>query len=362
MKRIKKTLAFALVPGASLTDSPVKAMDFDADGDVDLVDFAAFQQGFSGQGKPYSDSSFDVFDQDFDNDIDLDDWAAFVAAVTGPGANGYLIVEESKAVFTESIPGAVYPRRRIDLGGSVVITAASVRIAPPEDDLDPYGYGPTGDYALLCSGPGLCRAQFAEGGIYFLEVSSSKALRGTGFVAVLVDVDFEEVDDTCELTKFSRFTPPVGNMVITDAVGGQNRRDYYAAHGANLVEVTNVNQAIQEIRSVGPIETAVFAGHTTSGAISVGGGAMLISGRHFGKTATGTSLGEYGALVHFLTGIRGFVSDNIYIIGCCPGDPPAGQVFVNSLSTDLASPIPLNAFAKKGKIYYKKRFSIFWRA
>jgi len=224
--KIKKTLAYALLVGLLVSPAPVKAVDFDGDGDADLADFAAFQRGFSGAGIPYSDSSFDVFDQDFDNDIDLDDLAAFVAALTGPGGTGYTIVDESEAVFTGSIPGDVYPRRRIDPGGSVVISAASVRVAPPEDDLDPYGYGASGDYALFCSGLGFCRAEFSEGGVYFLEVSSSKALRDIDFVAVLVDVDFEEVDDTCELKKFSRFTPPVGNIVITDDVGGQKRRDY----------------------------------------------------------------------------------------------------------------------------------------
>ena len=355
----RQTKAYVALLFLLVTPGLVRAMDFDADGDADLADFAAFQQGFTGAGVAYSDPSFDVFDQDFDNDIDLDDLATFVAALTGPGGDAYTIVDESEAVFPGSVPSGTYPRRRIDPGGTVVLTAASVRVSPPEDDLDPYGYGASGDYALYCSGVGFCRAEFAEGGVYFLELSSAK---GSSFVAVLVDIAFEEIDDTCELKTFSRFTPPLGDIVITDAVGAQGRRDYYTAHGANLVIVTDVDEAILEIRSIGPIETAVFAGHATSGAISVGGGAILAAGRHFGKDASGTSLGEYDALVHWLTGIKGYVSDNIYIIGCCPRDPPAGQVFVDSLSVDLASPVPLNAYAKKGKVYYQKRLFFFWRA
>ncbi|MHC4234311.1 MAG: WD40/YVTN/BNR-like repeat-containing protein [Planctomycetota bacterium] len=58
--------------------------DFNFDCQVDLADFAAFQQCFTGTDAESSLPSCGVFDFEADGDIDLDDYAEFHAALTGP--------------------------------------------------------------------------------------------------------------------------------------------------------------------------------------------------------------------------------------------------------------------------------------
>jgi hypothetical protein len=58
--------------------------DYDEDGDVDLVDFAAFQTCFTGPGNLPSASCRVAFDSDDDADIDLADFGNFQLSFTGP--------------------------------------------------------------------------------------------------------------------------------------------------------------------------------------------------------------------------------------------------------------------------------------
>ena len=64
----------------SCTDS-----DPDDDGDVDLVDFAAFQQCFGVSSiDQFAIDCLCSFDSDNDGDIDLTDFDSFAAGITGP--------------------------------------------------------------------------------------------------------------------------------------------------------------------------------------------------------------------------------------------------------------------------------------
>jgi hypothetical protein len=58
--------------------------DFDADADVDLTDFARFQQCFNGPNRPPAAAGCDAADADVDNDVDLADFAVFQACFNGP--------------------------------------------------------------------------------------------------------------------------------------------------------------------------------------------------------------------------------------------------------------------------------------
>jgi hypothetical protein len=58
--------------------------DVDRDGDVDLVDFAAYQRCFTGPGPATLGPSCDLFDFDFDLDVDLTDYRALATRLTGP--------------------------------------------------------------------------------------------------------------------------------------------------------------------------------------------------------------------------------------------------------------------------------------
>ena len=62
--------------------------DLDEDGDVDLIDFAAFSNCLAGPGNATppggcAQPAFDAFDLDSDSDVDLDDFAAFSVYFTG---------------------------------------------------------------------------------------------------------------------------------------------------------------------------------------------------------------------------------------------------------------------------------------
>ena len=70
---------------AKIALDPFATGDSDGDGDVDLVDFGAFQLCFTGPGGG-AGVGCDLFDFDFDLDIDLVDFGAFQLVFTGPGA------------------------------------------------------------------------------------------------------------------------------------------------------------------------------------------------------------------------------------------------------------------------------------
>ena len=69
---------------ASVTIVSCGTADSDADGDVDLADFAAFQRCFTGDGGTADVLCQCLFDSDADEDVDLTDYQAFEAAITGP--------------------------------------------------------------------------------------------------------------------------------------------------------------------------------------------------------------------------------------------------------------------------------------
>jgi hypothetical protein len=79
-----------LTPVCTIVVSPPARADVDADGDVDLVDFKAFQDEscMTGPCSPSCDPALQaacaVFDVDCDGDIDLADLAQWQNAFTGP--------------------------------------------------------------------------------------------------------------------------------------------------------------------------------------------------------------------------------------------------------------------------------------
>lgn len=58
--------------------------DFDADGDVDLMDFATFQACFNGPNRGYAIAACEAADADQDGDVDLVDFGMFQACFNGP--------------------------------------------------------------------------------------------------------------------------------------------------------------------------------------------------------------------------------------------------------------------------------------
>jgi hypothetical protein len=62
----------------------IRTGDADEDGDIDLVDFAAFQTCFTGPEIPPSTPCAIAFDSDLDNDVDLADFGSFQLQFTGP--------------------------------------------------------------------------------------------------------------------------------------------------------------------------------------------------------------------------------------------------------------------------------------
>jgi len=75
-----------LIAEPSVTARPVY-QDADADGDVDVNDFAVFQACFNGPGRPFvgSGRTCGCFDADGDRDVDVNDFAVFQACFNGPG-------------------------------------------------------------------------------------------------------------------------------------------------------------------------------------------------------------------------------------------------------------------------------------
>ncbi len=57
--------------------------DFDADGDVDVADQAAFADCYGGDGSHWSNPACRFFDLDADDDVDCDDWDQFTDTWTG---------------------------------------------------------------------------------------------------------------------------------------------------------------------------------------------------------------------------------------------------------------------------------------
>jgi hypothetical protein len=62
----------------------LRPADSDFDGDVDLIDLAAFQRCYAGLGTYSRDSCCRTFDITRDGDIDFDDWAGFLVRFKGP--------------------------------------------------------------------------------------------------------------------------------------------------------------------------------------------------------------------------------------------------------------------------------------
>ena len=69
---------FTVVPLAPL------AGDSDGDSDVDLADFAVFQDCFTGDGSRVTGPACEACDIDGDDRVDLDDFAEVEATLTGP--------------------------------------------------------------------------------------------------------------------------------------------------------------------------------------------------------------------------------------------------------------------------------------
>lgn len=63
---------------------PHVAADFDADGDVDLEDFAYLRACFNGPNRPSAGAPCDECDLDQDSDVDLEDFSMFRACFNGP--------------------------------------------------------------------------------------------------------------------------------------------------------------------------------------------------------------------------------------------------------------------------------------
>lgn len=80
------TLADGFVVGPPCNDP---AQDTDADGDVDLADFAVFLACFNGPNRPWPGPPIDpgkcaCMDQDLDQDVDLADFGTFLSCFNGP--------------------------------------------------------------------------------------------------------------------------------------------------------------------------------------------------------------------------------------------------------------------------------------
>ena len=64
--------------------TPAVAGDVDFDGDVDLSDFAAFEECRTGPGSQGIPGSCTPFDFDVDRDVDMSDYGVFQMVFTGP--------------------------------------------------------------------------------------------------------------------------------------------------------------------------------------------------------------------------------------------------------------------------------------
>jgi hypothetical protein len=66
--------------------------DFTGDVDVDLKDFAGFQECIGTDGEPYVEESCEIFDIDFDDDVDLTDHELLIEKLAGPTFSGSMKV------------------------------------------------------------------------------------------------------------------------------------------------------------------------------------------------------------------------------------------------------------------------------
>ena len=84
---IELVLSGALVDGRPFTASDciliVPRSDFDADNDVDLVDFGLFQRCFAGTGQGVWEGC-EIVDIDDDGDVDISDFGRFQRCISGP--------------------------------------------------------------------------------------------------------------------------------------------------------------------------------------------------------------------------------------------------------------------------------------
>ena len=79
-----QTNVLGSVEGTTVTILSCLSGDWDTDGDVDLVDFAALQRCFTGSGGTAGDACACAFDFDLDLDVDIADHAVFVPLISGP--------------------------------------------------------------------------------------------------------------------------------------------------------------------------------------------------------------------------------------------------------------------------------------
>jgi|GEM_PF-1009529 len=83
--RVDTLNVFGVTEGDTWTFTTVSAGDYDADGDVDLNDFAIFQLCFNGPGRPWAQAGCEAADSEPDGDVDLNDFAVFQSCFNGPG-------------------------------------------------------------------------------------------------------------------------------------------------------------------------------------------------------------------------------------------------------------------------------------
>ncbi|MEK7732370.1 MAG: hypothetical protein AAB363_10990, partial [Planctomycetota bacterium] len=94
--------------------------DFEPDGDVDLADFAQFENCFTGPGGTLAPGC-EPGDFDGDNDIDCDDWAQFMLAWTAPGQPPELLQCSVASIPTVSQWGLVTLTMLLLIAGTIVI-------------------------------------------------------------------------------------------------------------------------------------------------------------------------------------------------------------------------------------------------
>ncbi len=93
--------------------------DYDADGDIDLQDLAAFQGCFTGADQGPASGQCASFFFDGDSDIDLADWASLRANITGPASS-------SGSCTTLAQARAVEVGTEVDLCGAIIHTATDL--------------------------------------------------------------------------------------------------------------------------------------------------------------------------------------------------------------------------------------------
>ena len=129
--RVNARANLRFVTPAELVGLHVAPGDFDADGDVDLTDFAQFEICFTGPGGALVPGC-EPGDFDGDNDIDCDDWAQFVLAWTDPGQPPQLPQCAVQAIPAVSQWGSASM-------GLLLLTAATIVLRRERSVRTPYG-------------------------------------------------------------------------------------------------------------------------------------------------------------------------------------------------------------------------------